>query len=127
MATIYQTGSQINLPPLSQSVAQIPRGPITIQGSTYVPVEAQTYVPMEIQTQVPIDTIENENINIISTPATTTQKLVPMRVSRLVPEETEVLVPVKLKKLVKKTNDILVPVVQKTQNFMNLPKNTQIE
>ena len=127
MATIYQTGSQINLPPLSQSVTQIPRGPINIQGSTYVPVETQTYVPMEIQTQVPIDTIETENRNVVTTPATTTKTLVPMRVSRLVPEETEVLVPVKVKKLVKKTNDILVPVFEKTQKFMHLPGNTQIE
>ena len=117
----------IKLPPLSQALSQIPRGPINIQGETYIPVEAQTYEPVEIQTQVPVETVENETKNVVSTPATTTQKLVPMRLSRMVPEETEILVPVKVRKMVKKTNDVLVPVVEKTQKFMQLPGNAQIE
>ena len=117
----------IKLPPLSQALSQIPRGPIKIQGETYIPVEAQTYEPVEIQTQVPVETVENETKNVVSTPATTTQKLVPMRLSSMVPEETEILVPVKVRKMVKKTNDVLVPVVEKTQKFMQLPGNTQIE
>ena len=62
---------------------------------------------------------------VIRTDPIITKRLVPMKVTKVVPEEHEILVPKKVVKYVKKTQEVLVPVVQRTEKIVQVPKQVE--
>ncbi len=137
--TLPQSSNLLQLPPQSQSVmneygigtyepTQTPQVENqNLEVSTYVPVETQTLTPVEVETKVPMDFIETNDPDILSSGTITKKKLVPLRISRMVPEETEIMVPMKVKKMVRKTSEILVPMFEKTEKVLHIPKNAEVE